>query len=389
MHLRYIKIWLSIILGALATVAAMNLLVDPIGAYPGIHLKAFDVDRYTLNDRIPKAEMARRGDWEVIVLGSSRAKAGFPGAHPFFLTNKTCNLSLDGATFPEVFATFDLAIRCNPLKHVVLGLDFYMFAKGDPYVLDFQESRFNTNLDLFLYHSKQLLGVSATTLTIDAIGSKLSGKTFSPQERRGFAGPKLPTGVSQREIFDKVLRQMGSGYALQKSDFSRMDLVRRIVRTCRDQHIDLKIAIMPVHALDTELLHAVGRWNEFEQWKTNLVDIVTTDGAGGQVALWDFSGYSGPPAETVPPAGDTVSRMKYYFENSHCLPVVGGMMLDRMFGPPGTNEFGVLLNRTNCQPHLTRILEDRAAYAKAHPEEMAWIQRIVKESTKPASTAKK
>jgi hypothetical protein len=389
MHLRYIKIWLAVTLGALATVATMNLLVDPLGAHPGIHLKAFDSYRYVINDRIPKAEMARRGDWEVIVLGSSRAKAGFPGAHPFFLTNKTCNLSLDAATFPEVFAAFDLARRCNPLKHVVLGLDFYMFSQGDPGILDFQESRFNTNLDLFLYYSKQLLGIASTRMTLDTLGDKLAGKKIDLQERFGFAGPKLPSGVSQHDLFDKMLRQMGSGYALQKFNVTRMDLVRQIVRTCRDRHIDLKMAIMPVHALDIELLHAVGRWNEFEQWKTNLADIVTIDGAGGQVALWDFSGYSGPPTEKVPPAGDTVSRMKYYFENSHCLPVVGGMMLDKMFGPPGTNEFGVLLNRTNCQAHLTRILEDRAAFAKAHPDDMAWLQRIVKESTKPASTAKK
>jgi hypothetical protein len=389
MHLRYIKIWLSITLGALATVAILNLLVDPLGAHPGIHWKAFDDYRYALNDRIPKAEMARRGDWEVIVLGSSRAKAGFPAVHSFFLTNKTCNLSLDGVTFPEVFAAFELASHCNPIKHVVLGLDFYMFSQGNPYVLDFQESRFNTNLDVFLYYSKQLLGIASTRMTFDTLGEKLAGKRVDPQERFGFAGPKLPSGVSQRDLFDKVLRQMGAGYAMQKFDLTRMDLVRQIVQACRDRHIDLKIAIMPVHALDIELLHAVGRWNEFEQWKTDLVEIVATNGAGGQVALWDFSGYSGPPAEVVPPAGDTASRMKYYFENSHCLPVVGGMMLDRMFGPPGTNEFGVLINQTNFQAHQTRILEDRAAYAKAHPDDMAWIQRIVKESTKPASTAKK
>ncbi len=69
--------------------------------------------------------------------------------------------------------------------------------------------------------------------------------------------------------------------------------------------------------------------------------------------------------------------MKYYFENSHCTPVLGGMMVDTMFGNPGANHFGVALTRSNVHDHLSLILADRAEYARTNAADIHWVDQIM------------
>jgi hypothetical protein len=374
---RFVKAWFLATIAGLAAIASLNVLVDPAGAYPGAHLKAFDSVRYLNLDRVTKAEMAKRGDWEVIILGSSRAESGLPAAHPFLTTSRACNLSLAAARFPELAAVFDFATEHDRLKHVLLCLDLYMFAKGQPWIENFSESRFNPEFARFSYYCKQLIGRAATDRTWETIRQKLHGYHPVPQETCGFHNHSLGSGTSQRELFDRVMHILGKGYQKQTVDPAYPELFRHIVRVCRDQHIDLQVVVMPVHALDLELVYAGGRWAEFEKWKRDLVEVLAQEGMEGKFNLWDFTGYSGPPAEAVPLEGDNTNRMKFYFENSHCTPRLGGMMLDKMFGSSVTNQFGLKLTSANITEHLARILEDRAVYARTNAADIQWVQGII------------
>lgn len=377
---RFVMSWLAAAVAAVAAVAGLNVLVDPAGAYPALHLGSFEPLRYLDLDRVTKAEMARRGDWQVIILGSSRAESGLPAAHPFLTTNRTCNLSFAATRFPELAAAFDFAVQHNQLQHVILCLDLYMFAPGPPWVENFADSRFNPRLQIFAYACKQLLGRAYTDRTWTTIRRRLWHYQPVPQETRGFHSHSLSPATSQRELFSRVLHILGAGYRVQTVDPGDLELFRHIVRTCRDQKIDLEVAIMPVHALDLELLYAGGRWAEFEKWKADLVKVLAEERVEGKFGLWDFTGYAGPPAEPVPPEGDTKSRMKFYFENSHCTPLLGGLMLDAIFGGQDTNNVGVRLEQSNLKAHLAHILEDRAVYARTNATDIQWVQRIMAEA---------
>ncbi len=388
MHLlckRFVLRWFALSVTGLVGLAAFNVLIDPSGAYPNIDLKCFQPYRYLNHDRPHKAEMARRGDWEVIILGSSRSKAGLPATYPFFATNHTCNLSLDGARFVELARAFDFVRARNPVKHVILCLDLYMFSGDSRWMQDFSESRFNPNFNWFSYYCKQLLGRASTDDSWDTLRRKLKGEVPSPQSQLGFYSHNIGTGTSQWELFDRVLHFMWNAYKSQSVDPSQIELFRKLVRECRDGNIDLQIAIMPAHALDLELLYAGGRWPEMEKWKTDLVNVLAQEGVEGKFNLWDFSGYAGPPAEKVPPAGDTATRMKFYYENSHCTTVVGGYILDAMLGGPNAAKvldgrpFGVELTRFNLTSHLEQTRQDREAYAAANAAEIQWVHRIVTE----------
>jgi hypothetical protein len=373
---KFVNAWLLATFAVLGGIAGLNVLVDPLGAYPGLHLKSFEPLRYMTEERAAKAEMARRGDWEVVILGSSRAAAGIPATHPFVTTQTCCNLSFPAARFPELVRAFEFASERNPIKHVVLCLDMYMFNQGPGWVLDFPESRFNPRLELFPYCFKQLLGRTYTDVTWDTLRRKVVRYQPVPQQTRGFHYNRIKPGVSQRELFNHLLPIIGAGYSPQMLDWSYVEQVRHVVHVCRERKIDLQVAIMPVHALDLEYLYTRGGWPQFEEWKQKLVAILAEEGVEGEVALWDFTDYAGPPAEAVPPAGDVITRMKYYFENSHFTPVLGAQILDAMYGPPGANEFGVKLTRANLAAHLARLRDNRTAYIRNHAADVQWVQRL-------------
>jgi hypothetical protein len=379
-HQRFVRTWLFTTFGALALVVASNVLVDLPGAYPNLHLNSFEPLRYRNGDRVHKAEMARRGRWENIILGSSRARAGFPAQHPLLPAEQTCNLSVDAARFPELVTIFDYARQHNPLKRVILGVDLYMFTYGPPWILDFPESRFNPDYAPWPYHCKMLLSQAATSETWAVLLNKLDGYTLPPKGARGFHEASLGKREKQRDLFNRVLYKMGAGYRLQVLDPSYFELFRHVVRVCRDEQIDLQVAILPVHALDIELLYASGRWSDFEKWKTGLANVLAEEKVENKAGLWDFTGYSGPTTEPIPVEGDVTSRMKYYLESSHFTPALGALVLNEMLGPPGTPDFGVKINRSNLTNHLARILQDRAAFARTNVADVQWVQHIISEA---------
>jgi hypothetical protein len=204
------------------------------------------------------------------------------------------------------------------------------------------------------------------------------------QDSLGFYDPGLKPGRKQRQLFDEVMRILGPGYRVQVFDTNSMQDFRHIVRVCKERNVTLHLAIMPVHALDSELLYAGGRWPEVEKWKAALVSVLAQEGVEGSVPLWDFSGYAGFPAEPVPATDDAITRMKFYRENSHFTPLLGALMVDTMLGAPCTNQFGVRLTSANLQAHCESMLQDRAEYMRTHPAEMEWVHSIVPPEKVPA-----
>jgi len=375
---RYCKFVVLVAVAALSVVAVFNLLVDPLGAYPGIGLKMLQPHRDSHFGRVARAELARRGHWQMAILGTSRPKAGMPAEHPVFATNRACNLAVDAARMTEAAAMFEFTRAGNPLRHVLLCLDLAMFRDSTFYQFDFGESRFDTNLVLFEYHCKNILGANISDQSLEAFMDVVRGRKPPPGERDGFHVRNLSPGTSQRALFNRSLRALAYGYAVQHPAPREMEALRAVIASSRDHGIALTLAINPVHALDLELLVAGNAWPRFEQWKRDVVTMVRDLGATN-VVVWDFSGYWELTTEAVPPTGDTTTRMKFYFENSHYTPAMGALMLDRMF-LGATNHFGAKITGQNIEAHLQLLREQRESFARTHADEIGWVTRISKQA---------
>ncbi len=364
-------------LAALLIVAAFNVLIDPYRAYPRLHLPGFDRWRDGLSSRVARAELVRRGDWDTILLGTSRPKVGLPAGHAAFATNRACNLAVDAALMSEAEIIFDYTRARNPLRRVVLGLDFALFRPQKVNETDFAQSRFNDRLSPFDYHTRHLLGAKALDRSFEFLLLRLRGRLPPAAERDGFQIRTLRAGVSQRALFDKQLRLLAYGYVVQGVDRSEMAALRRLVRTAQAQGMELTLAINPVHALDLELLRAAGGWERFEAWRREVVELVATEAPEGRVVVWDFTGYWPATTESVPSSEDRTTRMKYYFENSHFTPALGALMLDRMF-TGATHDFGERLTSGNLDAHTEKIRVQRETYARTQAREIEWVGSIAR-----------
>src|ERR1051325_3711436 len=175
-----------------------------------------------------------------------------------------------------------------------------MFRASTFYQFDFAESRFNTDVSLFEYHCKNLVGANATSLSWGFVIDQWRGEARPANERNGFHVRDLKPGASQRVLFEKLLRTLAYGNAVLTVSTNEMAALQHVLEGARTQSLQLCLAINPVHALDLELFGS--NWAQFDRWKRDVVAMVAKAGATN-VVVWDFSGYSEPTTEAVPAPG--------------------------------------------------------------------------------------
>lgn len=379
-HIRFVRRWLVAVSAALGLLALMNMLIDPAGAFPDLHLRSLEPFRPRADNRLAKAELARRPGWDIVLLGSSRVLSGLPADHPMFRTNRTVNLALPAAVLPELQAALRTVLENNgrPPHMVILGVDYHMLADGVDHLMEFTETRFNPDLEQLDYYAKRLIGLKTTEDSIEVLKNNFRHRALVKQDQDGFMNHRVSDDFSHRQVFDLNMRAFAPGLrAMPGSSTNRLNVLREIVRDCRERNIEVKLILMPSHALEFELLQACGKGESFESFKRTLVKFLADEGLEGKVPLLDATGYAGPLAEEIPPTETRGLTMKYFVENSHATPALGELVLNKLVGAGGTNQFGVFLTTTNLEAHLQQERADREAYLRAHPEDGRWPHRIV------------
>jgi hypothetical protein len=378
----YSSVFVACMSAGLALVAALNLLVDPLGAYPWISLKTMEPYRCQLMSRPAKAEMLLRHRCEVLLLGTSRVQAGMPLDDPAYGTTNVLNLGLAGTTLPEIAAALEFALRHQRPKRVLLGVDFFLFSDVRGAGGDFDNSRFNPELQSFDYHFKNVLGSHMVADSWMLLRQWSRGEP-PPKTERGFLSKSLRPGASQRESFARNVRRFLTEpevYGAYHYSPERLDIFRQMLRRCRDEQVELIVFIPPVHALELETVRAAGLWQTFEHWKADLVSILAEEGMADAIPFWDFTGFAGVLGESVPAAGDTTTRMRWYFEQSHFTPALGQVVLKRLLSPKPPREdlpdFGERLTAENVVAHQARLRRERDAYVASHSGEVEWVNRL-------------
>ena len=377
---RYSRIWLTTVTAGLGLVVIFNAMIDPIGAFPALHFRSLEAYRPRADKRLAKAELACRPGWDIVLLGSSRVLSGLPADDPLFRSNRTVNLALPAAVLPELQAALRTVLENNgrPPRMVILGVDYHMLADGVDHLMEFPETRFNPDLKRLDYYAKRLLGLKATEDSIEVLKNLVRRRALMKQDQDGFMNHRVGDDFSHRRVFDLNMRAFAPGLrAMPGSSTNRLGVLRQIIRECRERNIEVKLVLMPSHALEFELLHACGKGESFEEFKRTLVRFLADENLEGKVPLLDATGYAGPLAEEIPSEETHGLVMKYFVENSHATPALGELVLNTLTGVDGTNQFGVFLTRTNIENHLRQQHLDREVYLRTHPVDGQWPHRIV------------
>ncbi len=388
----YFIVVLSLLFALASTVVLMNWLVDPLDVYRVVRKDGFNSIKssYIPYARLAKPSQIERGNYQRLAIGSSRMLMGIPvanaawaqaGGEPGF------NAGIQGADLRQIRDLFEHAVVNGGVKSVLMDVDLFMFnawlPSGDyPYpVATFSETeqqRFVRERDttLNLLFSPSITMASIETLRKqDAKKDKvmIDGTTNPAKELRQVMEDGYE--VRFRQFEDRLVRTGWSPcsdnrYAFTQGDFEKIKYFREILQIAKQQNVNVKFFISPVHVRLLEMTHAAGLWDETEEMKRKLVaEIVAVYGAESDaVALWDFSGYHHYAQEAVPQKPGVA--MQWYLDSSHFPQAIGQKMLDVMYGAPTAESgFGVLLRPDNIDQVLQAERDQQAAWQAGHAEQ--------------------
>lgn len=369
---------------ALVALAGLQLVVDPLAVH-GTGLERFAPWR-SLHFRGAKGEALARGGYEAIILGTSRAMAGFDPQHPAWQGRRVYDASLDGTNLWELERQWRVADTWNDPDVLLIETSLLAFGAARTGSADFADSRLPTgsvrvDTRLGWLFGTRVLALAAQVVRQSATGS-LPRRSVRPDGHREYR----ESPESNRALFEGLLV---SNFLVSTETYNgftyapdRVAALERIVMGARAQGIRVILVIPPVHAVQFEVLERMGCGDDLVRLRADLVDLVhraNADTAGPAVRVWDFMGWTGAVAEPI--SGDDEPPMAGFYESSHFTADLGGVVLDRVLGGPdrcdaACAQFGVDLAEVDLGAHAARLVDGRRAWLDAHPAEVEWLDAL-------------
>lgn len=389
---QFIKAIFFTIIFILTLTGLTNFIVDPFDSFQIINIDGLNTNKPALytNNSVAKARNVNKLKPVSLVLGNSRSEVGinpdsdlWRGAgYPRF------NLSLASGDIADALTFLKFANTIQPVKHVILTADFLMF-KADRVTTKNRETKRKDRLNQFYEDEGPTVSWFYSLFSLDALKASLHtlGIQDSTREyrytRNGMRSYRILEFEQQRSGHHRMFEQSEKYFKNEKfyekidndhylfSAKTRtapgLDAFQELLEMCNKNNIELVIFISPVHARQLNLIKQYKNWEEFENWKRTLVDIMHNANQNRapdqQIALWDFSGYNAITTEMVPVTGDNKTKMKWYWESSHYKEITGDIILKRMFNhplpAPVADDFGVRLTKENIESHINRINSKR------------------------------
>jgi len=366
-----------------ALVALVNLWVDPFVVYRAVSSRRLDTYRDEIGSRTSKAELIKLADYDVLVLGSSRTEVGIDPLHPAWGGKKVYNIGLPSSNISELQCVLNYAHATHRAQSVVLFCDFSMWGPPDTNG-DFTYSRFNSARSPIEYHIVNLVGLRSLAASARVIARwyRDDPTIYTPQGRRRH----LRLNRTVRAQFDKYTRRYLARMTERGDYRPRPDYLAKLkdmLRSCRENGVDVVVVILPYHAVWLETYRIVGLWPIVEDWKRQLVTIVEQERGDRPTPVWDFFTYNRYTTESVPISTEDSRKMKWFWDPSHCRSELGDKVLEKMLGEGGEagpyDDFGTLLTSENIDAHLARGRTAREEYARAFPHEVERVAQIADE----------
>ncbi|HJI41866.1 MAG TPA: hypothetical protein OIL83_01030 [Veillonellaceae bacterium] len=218
-----------------------------------------------------------------------------------------------------------------PIKQILIGLDEFSF-RVDPQLHEseymrkpYRENNFNTYISYLLKPPSSPVTDKKAMNIYDIYDS---GRTIHPgvDERiesdvnAHITGEKFESGVRFRgERINQTLEEL-----------------KELKEVADANNIELIVFVNPIHLLT----YRATNLDEFDEFKHELTDITS---------YYDFSGLN-----------DITSNNYYYYETSHYRPMVGDMIIHRIFNEPkdSSSTFGHWVTKDNVDEHIKKINQD-------------------------------
>ncbi|MDP1879603.1 MAG: hypothetical protein Q8K60_01525 [Parachlamydiaceae bacterium] len=343
----------------------INYLIDPYGIYSTPSERLFALtDHYEESHlRLRKARDIVKQQPNMILAGSSRVRAGLteealidtPVVNAF-------NLGLPGTTMEELYYYLEHAFYFQPnIKTIILGLDLFQFNLNKKINIEFDHNRLNrstmTLKDLIdtLFTGHALKG--SFIIVKENVFYKTPKEIFEKTKESNFRFDK------KEEFFLRFIMNSSEWYKNFEFDPKQIDFYQKLVNSCVEKGIDLRVFISPVSVDYCEAITIRGSWPKFERFKEIVSEIFP---------VWDFSGYNSITTLALETKSGT-----FYSDSSHYKPVIGRMIISQLYGKKiGPDDFGVLITPENIVAHNEKIRKDQEVWRALNKPVTEYIESL-------------
>ena len=264
------------------------------------------LDRQT---RRAKVLQALTRSYTVAFLGSSTVYHGLdPDDVDERLRGAVFNAGISAVTAEELPLVAAVLASRSEVERVLVGLDYYMFSRGDVPV------RLNESLGSAIGRANALLGSALSRYALlDSSLDKVSGSDDPGSwTRAGFrVTPPLPPALTIEN--DAIRRRTAAAYRPET-----LDALGRTLSRLEGRRVDVYLA--PVSDAQRRVLAAAGFLADFERWRGDVAAVATAHGVGfADLADW------GAAFPFDPREGST----EHWLDNLHFTPILGRMVLAR------------------------------------------------------------
>ncbi len=331
---------------------------------------------------------------QTVIVGNSRPEMGIdPESSCWPARNGTVyNLTFPGlSTHAQVGALFHASMTSR-VQYILLGVDFsdFLYNRQEVKEVKFPErgSEFFNRLlvdERFENSGKDWLKTSQDYASTLFSLNTLFDSIFTVFTQSPGSTDRTSLGFNPAFDYDEIIHHEGTWVLFeQKLDemserFSRpkqtiydskqwsleLKSIERAMQLAIERDIQLILFINPYHYTYLESIYDAGYWNEFEDFKRSLTNLVNQYGEY-QIALWDFSLYSKYTVSSVPEKSDNNNRLSWFWEPAHYKAELGELLLAKMLGQDCVDgdieAVGVKLNDVDIETHLLQQNEQRFVF---------------------------
>ncbi|MBF0518126.1 MAG: hypothetical protein HQK92_00190 [Nitrospirae bacterium] len=353
MKINIYKKWIIIFFFILFSPVFFNLIIDSNGYLQTIKVNRLNANKYEIiSEYATKLYYARRAQPEALMLGTSRMMVFKPSGVQHHINMKTYNLSLSGSNVYEQFSYFYYMVKNYNIRYVILSLDFFSYNPENKNKIGFTERRFKHGFLLSDFEA-ELLGLQSLKSSIDTVRNNITRKCEPINLSEGYstwcekekALQEYGDIIIQRDMKNslRVFSTDPLGYnseAFRNPDSinDNLRLLKRIVDTCKERRITLKLYISPVYKNQFDLIYAMGLSKTYEKWKYEIAQLSD---------YYDFTGRN-----TV------TSNQNLWWDTSHLKSQYGKYIFARIFSDNQTSvpeDFGILMTKENVTQNIAKL----------------------------------
>ncbi len=329
-----------------------NLVIDPYGYFQVVDIARLNSNKSeVLSEYSTKYYFVSRAKPDVLMLGTSRMLTHDPHDVQKYTGGRAYNLALSGSNMYEQYEYLKYMTDNDPIRYVVMGLDFFSFNPDNKNKPGFVRKRF----DGFYYRDyvDGLIGIETLKASVLTLKNSMLDSCTSMNYKEGYttwcSREKAVTDAGEGVILRAMkssLKTFSTDKAAYNSEkFRKPDSIadnlayfKKIVELCYSKGIMLKVYISPIYEAQFDLIHAMGLGDSYGGWKREIARLV------------DFYDFTGRNSVTV--------NKDLWWDSSHIRKEGGKIIFARLFEDKKTElppDFGVHVSSENIEEHIRSL----------------------------------